>query len=381
MEALQQQGLIPLDLRESVAAAEGVTVASLVSLLRSKSGIGLRELLTLSQSLASLLGAGLTVDRALQIAGRLASKSWSRELTLRLLQSVRSGKPLSGAFSECGVPLPPYFLSMIEAGEASGALPQTMLRLTELLAQQMEVRERIRSALVYPTILAIVLTVTLVVLLAFVLPRFEGLFAESEAAIPWSTRAVLDVGRFVADFWLMIIMALGVTLLGCMAWLRTPEGRSRWHRWLLKSRFTLSLPQSINTARLLRTLSTLCASGIPLPQALKVARGTLVNIHLNDAMGRVIQDVQAGETLSTALERRREFPEVAIQLARVGEETGRLDPLLASAAMSLEEESRRQLDRLLTVAVPLVTVLMGAIVAGLIGSVLIGLLSINDLAF
>jgi general secretion pathway protein F len=250
-----------------------------------------------------------------------------------------------------------------------------------LLKRQQQIRQRVTSALVYPAILVSVVLLTLIVLLAFVLPRFEQLFVESDAPLPFATRAVLAVGRFVADYgvYLAIVAATGV-LFG-VRWLRSSAGKLALHRWALHARPLLGLPATIDTARLLRTLSTLLGNGLPLPSALKVARGTLGNLALRSALDEVTRNVKAGERLHVALAARKEFPPVAAQLARVGEETGKLDELLLSAAEYLEDSSSALLDRLLTLLVPALTVGMGLMVAALIGSVLVGLLSVNDLAF
>jgi general secretion pathway protein F len=143
----------------------------------------------------------------------------------------------------------------------------------------------------------------------------------------------------------------------------------------------LGLPASVDTARLLRTVATLLANGQPLPSALRLARGTLTNLALREALDGVTQRVNAGENLHQAIARGAVFPPVASQLARVGEETGKLDELLLSAAVYLEERSSATLDRLLNLLVPILTIGMGLVVAALIGSVLVGLLSINDLAY
>ena len=204
LEELSRKGLIPIELRE--AGADGGPSRSLAEAFaswrskRAASGSS-RELLSLVQSLAALLGAGLTIDRALQISVSLPATEASRVWPDALLRAVRAGKTLSHAFEYSGRRLPAYFVSMIAAGEAGGSLPSTLRRLEELLRKQIEVRERVRGALVYPSLLAGMVIVTLVVLLAFVLPRFELLFSESRATLPWSTRAVLGVGRAVADYW------------------------------------------------------------------------------------------------------------------------------------------------------------------------------------
>lgn len=381
LEALRREGLIPIEVRPSVPSTGLNSSGSSALWPMRPGGLSSRQLLSLCQSLSALLRAGLTIDRALQIALRLASTPANRSFIRSLLDSVRSGCALSEALAASGQKLPGYFISMIEAGEVGGSLPETMLRLSTLLEQQLTLRERLTSALIYPLLLTAMLIVTLVFLLAFVLPRFESLFAESQATLPWSTRAVLAGGRWLADSWLWVLVVLLAASIGVAHWLRTPNGRAHWHRWLLRSRITLSLPQLINTSRLLRTLSALSANGTTLPEAIKVARGTLSNMHLRDALTRAAANVSAGVPLSQALSREAVFPEVAVQLCQVGEETGRLAPLMDSAADALETEGQLKLERLLAVAVPMITVLMGAVVAALIGSVLVGLLSVNELAF
>jgi general secretion pathway protein F len=335
----------------------------------------------ITQALGSLVRAGLTVDRALAISTHLSTEPAPRAFLDDVATRVRAGASFADSVAASGRPLPGYYVSMIAAGEAGGALATTLLRLAELLKRQQAIRQRVTSALVYPAILVSVVILTLIVLVGFVLPRFEQLFVESEAPLPLPTRIVLGFGRFVGDYgvYLAIVAALGAIAL--IRWARTPRGRVTLHRWLLRSRWLLGLPASIDTARLLRTMATLIGNGLTLPAALKVARGTLSNEALRAALDGVARRVNAGEPLNVALATEPAFPPVAAQLARVGEETGKLDEMLLSAAEYLEEHSTTTLDRLLTLLVPALTVGMGLVVAGLIGSVLVGLLSINDLAY
>lgn len=385
LETLNRQGLFPLTIDAGPAKAAAGRQHEQFDLTRfrykRRAQAGPRELLTLTQSLASLLKAGLTIDRALQISAALAARPASRLLAENLLQAVRSGKTLSASLAASGQRLPPYFVSMVDAGELGGSLPETLARLAELMSKQTEMRERIHSALVYPALLGGVVLVTLGVLLMFVLPRFEQLFAESEAPLPWSTQFVLSLGRLTADYWWAVLLAAATVTVTFVMWLKSARGRYQYDRWLLRTRLTLGLPGALNTARLLRTVGSLCKNGMPLSQALRISRGTVANRYLLEAVTEVTREVQAGEAFSAAFARAGCFPAVAVQLSRVGEETGQLEELLQSAAGVLEEEAHRMLERLLSLVVPLLTIGMGLVVAGLIGSVLIGLLSINDLAF
>ncbi len=382
LESLTRRGLIPIEIQAASVRQRKSTRSWMMTMrgVTTHSRMSARELLNLTESLAALLGAGLTVDRALQVSGALMITSTARTSVTSLLTAVRAGKTLQGAFAARSERLPPYYLSMVEAGEVGGSLPETLSQLAQLMRRQFEVRERVRTALFYPAILTAMVLTTLILLLTFVLPRFQLMFAEADAPIPTATRIALAIGAFVShDGWLLALIGSGL-LAGGLAWLRSERGRLIFDRWSLVSRLTVQLPAALNTARLFRTVSTLCRNGLSLPAALKVARGTLVNRWLFKVMEDAIRDVQAGEPLSSSLSRAGVFPPVAVQLTRVGEETGQLHEMLQSAASALEAESHLRLERLLTMIVPAAIILMGLLVATLISSVLIGLLSIDNLA-
>jgi general secretion pathway protein F len=335
----------------------------------------------MTQSLAALLNAGLTVDRALAISAQLNARDATGSQLAQLAKAVRSGQTFADALTASGLALPGYYLSMVQAGELGGSLPSTMTRLGVLARKQLDIRERIRSALVYPTMLAGVVLLTLILLVAFVLPRFEALFSESDVALPWSTQVVLAIGNFTSRFWWLLLIAAIIGIGSIVSYVRSPKGRTRVDRWMLNSKWTFGVPAAIDTARMLQTLSTMIANGVPVANGLRIARGTLTNTVLREALDEVAQRVKAGESMTVALATVAVFPPHAVQLARVGEETGRLEDMLREAAVILDEDSQRSLERLLTLMVPLITITMGLLVAGLIGSVLVGLLSINELAF
>jgi general secretion pathway protein F len=387
LRELTTRGVTPLELLERSATdgpksnwIEQVRRRMREPLFQANRGMGQRQWLDWTQSMSRLLTAGLTVERALVVTQRLTRVEALRTTAASVVESVRGGKGLAQALQHLYAPPPSFYISMVQAGEVGGTLPQTLVRLAELLRQQRQVRDRVRSALLYPSLLAGVVVLTLILLLAFVLPRFEGLFAESSASLPWSTKVVMALGRWVADYWPFLFSGALAAIAAAWYWLRTASGAERFDAWLLKSRLTLGIPASIGCARLLRTVASLQRSGTPLPTALKTARGTLSNRVLDRALGDVINRVQAGETLSASMERTKVFPPESVQLALVGEETGHLPDALDSAAGTLEEQTNLVLERALAMLVPGLTIVMGLVVAGLIGSVLMGLLSINDLA-
>lgn len=383
LELLQRAELTPVGLWDGPPPRRSAPLMQRLRDLtrpRPRARVPPRDILLLTRSLGALLKAGMTVDRALQICSLLMPGADSGTLAQHLLRHVRTGKSLSVAWAMTGTRLPPYFVSLVEAGELGGRLPQALEDLAQLMQRELDARARIASTLVYPAMLAVVVCLTLALLVAFVLPRFEALFADAEAPLPWSTALVLGAGRFIADYAILLLAVAMATTAGLTGWLRTPSGRKRAHRWLLRTRLLGGLPASFDTARLTRTIGSLCHSGLTLPAAMRVAEGTVVNLWLKAALQAATRRVQAGESLSAAMSGTNEFSAIAVQLARVGEESGQLPGMLLSAAEVLERDGQERLERLLVLLVPALTIAMGVLVAGLIGSVLVGLLSINELA-
>ena len=339
-----------------------------------------RELVDLTQELAALLRAGLTIDRALAITLSLTERVTVRALLARLLERVREGRAFADALAvEKG--LPAYYASMVRAGELGGALPEVMARTGAFMARAQDLKERVMSALIYPAILLAMIGLTLLMVLFVVLPRFERLFAEAGATLPLPTRIVLALGHGVRDYGVWVALALAAALLyGQYRW-RDVAVRRRVHGWMLRVRVIGPILRKVDTARFLRTLSTLLTNGATLPAGIRVASGTLSNLALLEATEQVLKRLREGESLADRLAQARMYPRIAVQLARVGEETGRLDSMLGEAADILDREAQQSLERGLALLVPAVTIAMGLLVAGLISSVLVGILSLNDLAY
>jgi general secretion pathway protein F len=369
--------MVPVALR----AASSRTPEWLMRPLRFRSRLSTRDVVTFTRGLASLLKAGLVLDRALHIIGSTSERRGIRRLCVDLERRVRAGSSFADALNEHQELFPSYYIAMSSAGELGGSLPEGLERLGSFVERAAAIRERIVSSLIYPAMLAGMILVTMILVLTIVLPRFRTLFQESQAQLPWATRAVLALGDFVSAYgWFCAaIIAIGAILL-YRAW-HDPILGSRLALRLLKAPWTFGLIAKTQTSRFLRTIGTLSRSGVPLPQATSVALGMLQNRALLAAARDVHTRLKEGLNLSLLLDRGGVFPKAAVQLARVGEETGRLDDLLIEAADTLDRESQGTIDRILSVLVPSITIVMGAIVAAIIASVLVGILSLNDLAF
>jgi len=340
-----------------------------------------RDIVALTLGLASLLKAGLVLDRALNILGSTSDRPAIRRLCADLERQVRAGSTFGAALESHQRVFPRYYVTMARAGEVGGSLADGLNRLGLFVERAASVRERIVASLIYPTMLAGMILLTLILVLTVVLPKFKNLFAESQVALPLPTQAVLALGEWVKAYgWLCAGLALIGFIALARAW-RDPTLGPRLDLRLLRSRWTFDLIAKIQTSRFLRTIGTLARNGVPLPQATSVALGMLSNRALLLAAQDVHQRLKEGHPLSQLLDHAQLFPKAAVQLARVGEETGRLQDLLIEAADTLDRESQGTIDRLLSVLVPGITIVMGAVVAALIASVLVGILSLSDLAF
>jgi general secretion pathway protein F len=373
---LRAQGHFPV-------SADPVAAASMVDRLRDLLQGGRepsrRALAMMTQEFAALLDAGLELDRALGMIAELEDIASLRPVLTAVRQRVRDGASLSDALAgERG--FPPYYVSMVRAGEAGGMQSVTLARLADYMNRSLAIRETIGSALVYPMVLLATAGLSVLVILTLVLPEFEPLFESSGHALPWPTRLLMELSSVVREFWwLLILLAIGAFAVAHAA-LRRPTMRARRDAWLLRLPLVGELLRSMELERLYRTLGALARNGVPLPTALKLSGEVLWNSVLREAINEAAASLRDGDVLSARLARTLVFPARTLDLIRIGEETGKLDEMLLRQADLDEQRIRHTLDRLLTLLVPALTILLGFVVAGLIASMLVAILSVNDLA-
>jgi general secretion pathway protein F len=346
--------------------------------LRRRRGPSLASLATFTRELAMLLDAGLPLDRALQATLDLGEEGSGWRID-RVIERVRGGATLAQSLAAAGG-FPPFYSGMVEAGEASGNLEAVLNRLAEYLESMAKLAESIKSALIYPILVAVTCLGSLAVFIGFVLPQFEGILIDAGAKVPWSVSAILGTARFVGGWWWLLAIAAAAFFYGARQQLRRPEGRRALDRTILVLPFVGGLVRKTIAARFARTLGLLLQNGVTLSAALGIARGTLTNMAMRDALDRVAVSVREGKGFADPLIRARILPELAGQLIKVGEETARLAEILAKVADIYDWEMRRALDRMLAFLVPGLTIAMGVIVAVVVSSLLSALFSIYDVA-
>lgn len=378
VERLQRQGHVVL----RADTAERRTF--LAGLLRLKLG-GSRRLdkgaiSEATRELASMLEAGQDLDRALRFVVENARGRNTREILGRVRDKVRGGSSLFAALATEPRSFSKLYVGLIRAGEAGGSLPAALDRLAALLERERSLTAGLRAAMVYPALLIVAAVSSVILLLSYVLPQFTPIFEQAGVKLPASTRILMAFGAAIgaAAPWLMIGGLAGFLL--ARRALTQPRYRSRLDRWLLRLPILGRLLRETLAARLTRTLGSLLQNGVPLVAALGITKDALGNMAAAAALEAAGLATKSGAGLARPLDACGLFPARMIHLLQLGEETAQLSAMALKAADMHDENARLMMQRLVALAVPTITIIMGFVVAGIIGSLLTAMLSLNDLA-
>ena len=373
---LQADDFVPIRADEQTADETGFG-ASLQAALRQpigRTGPSPRALGLFTQELATLLGAGLTVERALTILSA-AGGGRSSELAHGLLQRLQAGQALSEAMTARADLFGGFYVAMVRAGEAGGDLAAALSRLAGYLERARTAADNLKSALIYPAILVAFAVLSVMLLMTFVVPQFEVMFREAGRELPAATRALIAASGFLRDFgWLLVIVLAAV-------WLAARQRKlgAVMDGYLLRLPYLGRLIARIETERFARALGALLSGGVALPPALDLAAAVLSNRAMARAAAEVAAAVREGGRFADAIADAGLFPGVAAELVKVGEETGRLADMLLQTADIEASELAASLRRLVAVAVPGVTILLGLFVAAIILAVMSAILGAYDL--
>ncbi len=376
IERVRELGQYPV----SASLATATRLAKFISRIGLPQRVPHRELSIAAQELATLIAAGLDLDRALGILERLGDLGSLRKSFGAVRTHVHDGASLADALDGEST-FPKFFVSMVRAAElGGGTLDLTLRRLSEYLARSVAIREAVTSALVYPFVLLVTAGVSIIFILTFVLPEFRPLFSEAGQALPWPTRTMMAISDLIRGYWWTLpLLVLAGTLI-VREFLKKAKVREWLDGRLLRLPVLGPLLAAIDVERFSRILGTLLSNGVPLPAALPLANAVVRNRVLACALSASAVGLREGDPFAHGLERAGVFPSVTIDLIRVGEESGTLDEMLLRQADLDEQRIRHTMNRLLAVLAPALTILLGLMVGALIASLLTAILSINDLA-
>jgi len=338
-----------------------------------------RDLLGLTQQLATLFEAGLPLDRALTIMQELAATPRIRTIVTDLLHSVRGGASFSEALAKHHPrPFSRLYINMVRAGEKGGVLEVSLRRLAEFLEARAAFNEAVVSALAYPLVITTVGAGAIVFLMTFVIPRFATIFEDLGQTIPLPTQILLSVSAALQTYWWVGAIVVLVGVLAWRVWTANPEGRLAWDRTLLRLPIVGALTMKVETARFARTLGTMLRSGVPVLGAMGVVGDMMSNQAVGIAVARLADGVKRGGTIAAGMQQHGTFPALAVHMVRVGEETGRLEEMLLKVADTFETDVRTELKRVLGLLEPAIILGMGVLVAFIVVAMLLAIFSINE---
>lgn len=394
LKQLRSRGLTPLAVQDAaLAASSGMATAANASAAAAasagfkqpkvrvdKSPVKSKDVLAFTSELAIMLRAGLALDNALRVLIEMSYKPAVGTLLQGVLEAVKGGAPLSRALQAHADLFGDFYINMVRSGEASGQMSAVLDRLVEHMERQRALRESVISATIYPAILITVAVLSLIVMLGFVVPQFEKLFSEMGDALPMPTRIVMGLGKAFTQYGLVIgvLAAAGGWLMA--RWLRSPSGKRWWQARLLRMPLVGRIALKYQLTLFSRSLGTLLGNGVPMLTALHIASDTVGNVVLQQALVRVAPIVKEGGRVVQAIQATGIFEPLAINLVRVGEETGRVGPMMLELASILNREVETGIKRLLTLVEPVLILVLGVLIAAIIVSILMGILSVNDLA-
>lgn len=380
VERLRDQGLMPMQ----VVAATGDRASAAPGTARRRSLFAPRRVtrshvLAITRELATLLRAGLPLDRALEILINLATAEPVAVLLQQIRDSVRGGKSLSQALDMHRDVFSRFYVNIVRAGEAGGALGVVLSRLAETMERNKELRESVVSALIYPTILICVAVASIMVLLVFVVPTFQQTFQQAGKALPLPTQIVILVGTALRRYWWAMLVGIVAVAWLFRRHLKRPDVRYRWDGRLLRAPLLGDLLAKVEVARFARTLATLLGNGVTLLSGLSIVKETMTNSVLANALDGVVTRLREGKGFGRPLIETGIYPRLATQMILVGEESGRLEEMLVRVADVFDREVATAIKRFLAVLEPVLILTLAVMVLAIVLSILMGIVGMSEL--
>lgn len=369
VERLRNAGLVPLviavpqeDFRKKI-------------FLKSAKG----DILTFTTELSALLGAGLPLDRSLNILTGISESREMKDVIQSIMKSIREGSSFSDALQMHPGIFPRIYVNMIRAGEAGGVLDVVLDKLNEFLESTKELKEQILSAMIYPSILIVTGGISIIVLLTYVLPKFSVIFADLGRSLPVPTQVLLAFSSALQSYWWIFLLLIIVAWVVFRNYIKTDIGRYKWDA--LKLKMMGEVIRKLETARFCRTLGTLLKSGVPLLQALNNSKDVINNQVIASSIDSVLKGAKEGKGIAIPLSDAHVFPPLALSMIKVGEETGQMDTMLLKVAATYEKALKVAIKRFISFLEPAMILTMGLVIGFIVVSMLMAIFSITELPF
>ncbi|GIX49505.1 MAG: type II secretion system protein GspF [Candidatus Tectimicrobiota bacterium] len=375
---LRQAGLFPTELLEvekAEARQSGHRLAALALWRRVRS----QDLTVMIRQFATLLAANLTVVDALTALIEQTENATLKKTLIQVRERLNEGSSLAAALAEHRRVFSPLMVNMVRAGEASGALPPVLLRLADFSERQLETRKRITAKMYYPLFMLAVGTLVLFALLTYVVPTVTTIFATMQQTLPWPTRVLIAVSTFLRRFWWLLALGVAGLLLLLQRYGHTEGGRQRFDAWKLRAPLVGKLALKVAMARFTRTLGMLLRSGIPLLDALDIAKAVVNNTVLAAALDKAREAIREGSDIATPLRTSGHFPPLVAHMIAIGEKSGQLEEMLLRVADAYDNEVHTSVEGLTSLVEPVIIVIMAGVVFAIMLAVLLPIFEINTL--
>lgn len=366
--ALKEQGLYLIEATDRID-----TAARDVSNVSKK--IKLKPLAIFCRQFSTLINAGITAIKALDILYQQAEDKILKESIGRVYEAVQKGEAMSDAFRKQGEAFPELFINMIMTGESSGNLDQVLIRMADHYEKENKMKNKIKGAMIYPMVLGILTVAVVILMLVVVLPSFIGIIESGGGQIPLPTRILLGLSGFIQRFWWLLGGVIILLVIGWRGFKRSEKGHLWWDGFKLNMPIVGKSLRMIYSARFARTLSTLVSSGLQMLSAIEITARVVGNKLIHDRLLLVTEDIRKGVQLSTAIRNTDQFPAMIYNMISVGEESGLLDDILGKTAAFYDEESDAAIGRLVGLLEPLMIIFMAIIIGFIVISIALPMFS------
>jgi type IV pilus assembly protein PilC len=325
-----------------------------------------RYIVILTRQFATMINAGLPLVQSLNILAQQTENKALADVTRAVVYDVESGNTLADAFSKHPKAFSSLYVNMVAAGEAGGILDTILLRLATFLEKNDALVRKVKGAMIYPGVIISVAAIAIAILLVFVIPTFQSMFASANLQLPLPTRIVIGMSNFLIGYWWAIIGVAAAAVFAVRSWYATPSGRLSVDSMLLKAPVLGDVVRKSAVSRFTRTLGTLVSSGVSILEGLEITAKTAGNQVVHNAVMESRQSIAGGETIAAPLEKSKVFPPMVISMIAVGEQTGGLDEMLSKIADFYDEEVDVAVSALLSLMEPAMIVILGVIVGGMV---------------
>lgn len=376
-QLLRREGIFLTDFKETGPAKKKKDKKSFeISLFAEK--VNSQDLATATRQLATLVGSGIPLVSSLSALVEQIENNTLKGILAAVKQRVNEGASFADALSEHPKVFSNLYMNMVRAGETSGALDVVLNRLADFTESQAQLKSKIAGTMVYPALMIVMAVGVTAMLFVFVIPKISKIFESQRMALPLPTQVLIGVSNFMTNYWAILLPLLILSVWGFRRYINSKKGRPKWDRFVLRSPLFGSLIRMIAISRFCKTLGTLLASGVPLLTAFDIVKNVLQNAVLVEVINTVRDAVKEGDSIAAPLKRSGEFPPIVTHMVDIGEKSGQLEPMLMNVAKSYDVQIESKLQAMTSIIEPIIIVVMGAVVAGIVFAILLPMLQMSS---